>query len=176
MLKYAQTHDGPFAVRYPRGNTTPVPEGTWPTLEWGTWERVKDGADVVILAGGKGLEYAQKAAAGLDGVGVVNARFVKPLDEAMLRDVARSARAIITVEDNTVVGGFGSAVLEFLNAEGIKTPCASWASPTNSRSTPPSRASTPAPASTRRPSAPSWPNSAWTSRSGCSRLIVKVDG
>ncbi len=124
MLKYAQTHDGPFAVRYPRGNTTPVPEGTWPDLEWGTWERVKDGTDVdvVILAGGKGLEYAQKAATGLDGVGVVNARFVKPLDEAMLRDVARSARAIITVEDNTVMGGFGSAVLEFLNAEGIKTP------------------------------------------------------
>ncbi|MCD0169303.1 1-deoxy-D-xylulose-5-phosphate synthase [Deinococcus sp. 23YEL01] len=122
MLKYAQTHDGPFAVRYPRGNTEPVPEGHWPDLEWGTWERVQDGQSVVILAGGKGLEYAQKAAAGLDGVGVVNARFVKPLDETMLREVARSARAIITVEDNTVVGGFGSAVLEFLNAEGIKTP------------------------------------------------------
>ncbi|PIG99846.1 1-deoxy-D-xylulose-5-phosphate synthase [Deinococcus sp. UR1] len=122
MLKYAQTHDGPFAIRYPRGNTEAVPEGHWPDLEWGTWERVQDGQGVVILAGGKGLEYAQKAAAGLDGVGVVNARFVKPLDEAMLREVARHARAIITVEDNTVVGGFGSAVLEFLNAEGIKTP------------------------------------------------------
>lgn len=122
MLKYAQTHDGPFAIRYPRGNTEPVPEGHWPDLEWGTWERVQAGTDVVILAGGKGLEYAQKAAAGLDGVGVVNARFVKPLDEAMLREVARSARAIITVEDNTVVGGFGSAVLEFLNAEGLHTP------------------------------------------------------
>ncbi|MCD0176073.1 1-deoxy-D-xylulose-5-phosphate synthase [Deinococcus sp. 14RED07] len=122
MLKYAQTHDGPFAIRYPRGNTEPVPEGHWPDLEWGTWERVQDGQGVVILAGGKGLEYAQKAAAGLDGVGVVNARFVKPLDETMLREVARHARAIITVEDNTVVGGFGSAVLEFLNAEGIKTP------------------------------------------------------
>ncbi|WP_291428130.1 1-deoxy-D-xylulose-5-phosphate synthase [Deinococcus sp.] len=122
MLQYAQTHDGPFAIRYPRGNTEPVPEGHWPDLEWGTWERVQAGTDVVILAGGKGLEYALKAAADLDGVGVVNARFVKPLDETMLRAVARSARAIITVEDNTVVGGFGSAVLEFLNAEGIKTP------------------------------------------------------
>ncbi|MCD0166553.1 1-deoxy-D-xylulose-5-phosphate synthase [Deinococcus sp. 12RED42] len=122
MLKYAQTHDGPFAIRYPRGNTEPVPEGHWPDLEWGTWERVQDGQGVVILAGGKGLEYAQKAAAGLDGVGVVNARFVKPLDETMLREVARSARAIITVEDNTVVGGFGSAVLEFLNADGLHTP------------------------------------------------------
>ncbi|UBV43281.1 1-deoxy-D-xylulose-5-phosphate synthase [Deinococcus taeanensis] len=122
MLKYAQTHDGPYAIRYPRGNTAPVPEGTWPDLKWGTWERVKAGEDVVILAGGKALEYAQKAVADLEGVGVVNARFVKPLDEEMLRDVARTARTLITVEDNTVIGGFGSAVLEFLNAEGLRTP------------------------------------------------------
>ncbi|WP_412028796.1 1-deoxy-D-xylulose-5-phosphate synthase [Deinococcus yunweiensis] len=122
MLKYAQEHPGPFAIRYPRGTTERVPEGTWPTLAWGTWERVKSGDDVVILAGGKGLEYAQKAAADLPGVGVVNARFVKPLDDAMLREVAGSARAIVTVEDNTVVGGFGSAVLEALNAWGLTVP------------------------------------------------------
>ncbi|MFC3835301.1 MULTISPECIES: 1-deoxy-D-xylulose-5-phosphate synthase [Deinococcus] len=122
MLKYAQEHSGPFAIRYPRGTTERVPEGTWPTLAWGTWERVKSGDDVVILAGGKGLEYAQKAAADLPGVGVVNARFVKPLDDAMLREIAGSARAIVTVEDNTVVGGFGSAVLEALNAWGLTVP------------------------------------------------------
>ncbi|MBZ9714715.1 1-deoxy-D-xylulose-5-phosphate synthase [Deinococcus multiflagellatus] len=122
MLKYAQNAPGPFAIRYPRGNTTPVPEGTWPDLEWGTWEVVQPGQEVVVLAGGKALEYATKAAAGLSGVGVVNARFVKPLDEAMLRELARTARALVTVEDNTVVGGFGSAVLEFLNAEGLHTP------------------------------------------------------
>ncbi|GHF33494.1 1-deoxy-D-xylulose-5-phosphate synthase [Deinococcus metalli] len=122
MLKYAQEHDGPYAIRYPRGTTERVPEGTWPALEWGTWERVKGGDDVVILAGGKALDYALKATGDLGGVGVVNARFVKPLDEAMLRDLARTARAIITVEDNTVVGGFGSAVLEFLNAEHLAVP------------------------------------------------------
>ena len=115
MLKYAQTHDGPFAIRYPRGNTAQVPAGTWPDLKWGEWERLKGGDDVVILAGGKALDYALKAAEGLPGVGVVNARFVKPLDERMLREVAGRARALITVEDNTVVGGFGSAVLEALN-------------------------------------------------------------
>ncbi|MPY65364.1 1-deoxy-D-xylulose-5-phosphate synthase [Deinococcus sp. SDU3-2] len=122
MLKYAQEHPGPFAIRYPRGNVGRVPEGTWPELEWGTWERVREGDDVVILAGGKALDYARKAAEGLPGVGVVNARFVKPLDGAMLREVAAKARALITVEDNTVVGGFGSAVLEALNGMGLRVP------------------------------------------------------
>lgn len=122
MLKYAQENPGPFAVRYPRGNTERVPEGTWPDIVWGKWERLKAGDDVVILAGGKALDYALKAAAGLDGVGVVNARFVKPLDEEMLREIAGTARAVVTVEDNTVVGGFGSAVLETLNALRLNVP------------------------------------------------------
>uniref|UniRef100_UPI002869CDD2 transketolase C-terminal domain-containing protein n=1 Tax=Deinococcus sp. TaxID=47478 RepID=UPI002869CDD2 len=122
MLKYAQEHAGPFAIRYPRGTTERVPEGTWPSLEWGTWERLKDGNDIVILAGGKGLDYALKATADLPGVGIVNARFVKPLDDAMLREIASKARALVTVEDNTVIGGFGSAVLEALNAWGLSVP------------------------------------------------------
>ncbi len=122
MLKYAQEHDGPFAIRYPRGNTVKVPEGIWPDVQWGTWERLRDGSDVVILAGGKALEYAQAAATDLPGVGVVNARFVKPLDLDMLREVASTARAIITVEDNTLVGGFGSAVLEALNSMRLSVP------------------------------------------------------
>lgn len=115
MLRAAQSQPGPFAIRYPRGTTERVPEGTWPELEWGTWERLKPGDEVVVLAGGKALEYALKAVGDLPGVGVINARFVKPLDENMLREVASRARAIVTVEDNTVLGGFGSAVLEALN-------------------------------------------------------------
>lgn len=120
MLRAAQRLGGPVAIRYPRGNTLRVPEGTWPDLEWGTWERMRPGEDVVLLAGGKALEYALAAAEGRPGVGVVNARFVKPLDETLLREVAVRARVIITVEDNTVVGGFGSAVLETLNRLGLK--------------------------------------------------------
>lgn len=120
MLRAAQRLGGPVAIRYPRGNTLRVPEGTWPDLEWGTWERLRPGEDVVLLAGGKALEYALAAAEGRPGVGVVNARFVKPLDETLLREVAVRARVIITVEDNTVVGGFGSAVLETLNRLGLK--------------------------------------------------------
>ncbi|MDP9762996.1 1-deoxy-D-xylulose-5-phosphate synthase [Deinococcus enclensis] len=122
MLKAAQGVGGPVAIRYPRGNTEQVPDGTWPDLTWGTWTRERPGDDVVILAGGKALEYALKATSDLPGVGVVNARFVKPLDAVMLREVAGRARTLITVEDNTVLGGFGSAVLEFLNAEGLTVP------------------------------------------------------
>ena len=122
MLKEAMRLGGPVAIRYPRGDTLQAAAGSWPDLKWGEWERLQAGDDVVILAGGKALEYAEAALHDLPGVGLVNARFVKPLDLEMLRDVAGRARAIVTVEDNTVVGGFGSAVLEQLSAWGLKTP------------------------------------------------------
>lgn len=122
MLRGAARVGGPVAIRYPRGNTDEVPAGEWPDLEWGTWERLRAGNDVVILATGKPLADALAAAEGRAGVGVVNARFVKPLDEFMLRQIAASAHAIVTVEDNTVVGGFGSAVLEALNRWGLSVP------------------------------------------------------
>lgn len=123
MLGAAMKLGGPVAIRYPRGNTERVPAGTWPEMEWGTWERLTPGdGSVTVLAGGKALEYAQKALADLPGVGLVNARFVKPLDLKMLREVATTSRALITVEDNTKVGGFGSAVLEALSELGLRTP------------------------------------------------------
>ncbi|WP_261664049.1 1-deoxy-D-xylulose-5-phosphate synthase [Deinococcus sp. Marseille-Q6407] len=122
MLKGAAQVGGPVAIRYPRGNTDQVPAGEWPSIEWGTWERLKAGDDVVILATGKPLADALAAAGDRPGVGVVNARFVKPLDEFMLRQIASSARAIVTVEDNTVAGGFGSAVLETLSRWGLSVP------------------------------------------------------
>jgi len=122
MLKGAIKHGGPVAIRYPRGNVEPAPEGTWPELEWGSWERLKTGSEVVVLAGGKALEYARKAVEGLPSVGLVNARFVKPLDLKMLLEVAKSAKAIVTVEDNQRSGGFGSAVLEALSDAALNTP------------------------------------------------------
>jgi 1-deoxy-D-xylulose-5-phosphate synthase len=120
MMKAALEQTGPVAIRYPRGGVKPVPEGVWGELEWGTWERLIPGDDIVILGTGKGLEYALEAVKGTQNVGVVNARFVKPLDTAMLETMARSARAIITVEDNTIIGGFGSAVVEHLAAKDLK--------------------------------------------------------
>ncbi|WP_407541521.1 1-deoxy-D-xylulose-5-phosphate synthase [Deinococcus radiomollis] len=122
MLKEAMRIGGPVAIRYPRGDTVQAAPNTWPDLKWGTWERLQAGQDVAVLAGGKALEYAEAALEGLPGVGLINARFVKPLDLEMLREVATHARAIVTVEDNTVVGGFGSAVLEQLSAWGLSTP------------------------------------------------------
>ncbi|MBB6097951.1 1-deoxy-D-xylulose-5-phosphate synthase [Deinobacterium chartae] len=114
MFKAALEHGGPVAIRYPRGNTDRVPEGTWPEIAWGSWERLTPTPEggVTVLAGGKALEYAQKATGDLPEVGVVNARFVKPLDTTMLREIARTSRAIVTVEDGQRMGGFGSAVLE----------------------------------------------------------------
>lgn len=126
MLKEALRVGGPVAIRYPRGSVEPAPPDTWPDLTWGQWAWVQppqaDPNPVVILAGGKALEYARQAVEGLPSVGLVNARFVKPLDSDMLRDIAAIARAIVTVEDNTVAGGFGSAVLEELNHMGLSVP------------------------------------------------------
>ena len=122
MLKEAMRVGGPVAIRYPRGDTVQAAPNSWPDLTWGTWERLQAGDDVVVLAGGRALEYAEAALEGLPGVGLVNARFVKPLDLEMLKEVATRAKAIVTVEDNTVLGGFGSAVLEQLSAWGLKTP------------------------------------------------------
>jgi 1-deoxy-D-xylulose-5-phosphate synthase len=124
MIKKSLEIGGPVAIRYPRGSVQPAPAGEWPEIEWGTWEQIGgdplDHSDVVILALGKTLEYAMNAVQDTHGVSVVNARFIKPLDETMLERIGRSARAIITVEDNTVRGGFGSAVLEFLASRDLK--------------------------------------------------------
>lgn len=124
MLKYAQENVGPFAIRYPRGTTTACPEGTWPKIKWGTWEWLQQPPkpEVVVLAGGKALDYAQQALVDWPKVGLINARFVKPLDEKMLHEAAKTARWLVTLEDNTVAGGFGSAVLESLSHANIKTP------------------------------------------------------
>lgn len=120
MLKKSLEQHGPVAIRYPRGSVKPAPANTWDDIVWGSWERLVPGNDVVILAVGKTLEYALEAVQGSKDVGLVNARFIKPLDTAMLEGIAQRARAIITLEDNTVVGGFGAAVLEHLASRDLK--------------------------------------------------------
>jgi 1-deoxy-D-xylulose-5-phosphate synthase len=120
MLNTALTMTGPVAIRYPRGGVKPIPENASKTIAWGTWERLTEGDDIVILATGNTIPFALEAVKGTHGVGVINARFVKPLDTTMLENIARSARAIITLEDNTIVGGFGSAVLEHLASQDLK--------------------------------------------------------
>ncbi len=125
MLKAAIRLGGPKAIRWPRGGVKAAPElpvAEWPEVAWGTWELVKDGSEVFVLGLGPTLRYALEAAGDNPRVGIVNARFVKPLDRAMLARIAGTARTIITVEDHTVVGGLGSAVLEALSDLGLSVP------------------------------------------------------
>lgn len=118
MLKKALEVGGPVAIRYPRDNVERAPEGVWPEIAWGKWEVLKEGTEAYILAFGKTLRYAIEAAGDDPRVGVVNARFLKPLDREMLRELSRYK--LLTVEDHQRMGGFGSAVLEALNEMGLK--------------------------------------------------------
>ena len=115
----------PFAIRYPRET---VPEGFDPTrhpkvLLIGSWEILEEGSDVMLLAVGAMVERARTvcrelAALGLSA-GVVNCRFVKPLDGATLRRARETARLLVTVEENNLPGGFGEGVLAALAADGL---------------------------------------------------------
>lgn len=114
---------GPIALRYPRGNAlgVPVKEG-FEKIPIGSSELVRSGKDVAILAIGAMVKHAVDAAILLEADGinaeVVDMRFVKPLDIAMLESLARRFDSIVTVEDNVIQGGFGSAILESLQTIG----------------------------------------------------------
>jgi 1-deoxy-D-xylulose-5-phosphate synthase len=114
--------DGPVAIRYPRDT---VPDEMLPEvqpIEWGTWEAESLDADTTILAVGTMVTTAQKAAALLAkkgvSINVVNARFVKPMDLRMLKLIKEHAETIITIEENSLRGGFGQAVAEYLLSNG----------------------------------------------------------
>jgi len=128
MLKTAMEQDaGPIAVRYPRGSGVGVPT-TEPlhALPIGRAELLKEGGDVAIIAAGTMVLPAKRAAEMLANEGisatVVNARFIKPLDERLFLELAERCGAIVTVEENTVRGGFGAAVLELLASHGLTLP------------------------------------------------------
>ena len=128
MLKTAFTVEhAPVAIRYPRGAGVGVPT-TEPmhVLPIGRGELLREGTDVAILATGTMVMPSLGAADLLAAEGfsatVVNARFVKPLDEELILDQARRCGAIVTVEESAALGGFGSAVLELLAREGIEIP------------------------------------------------------
>ncbi len=119
MLYTALRLPTPSAVRYPRGHGTGAPlDKELHALEIGRAEELLSGSEAMLLAVGAMVEPCRQAAEILRAegkdVGVINARFVKPLDEEMLCSVAKSATYIITAEENVLSGGFGSAVLEYL--------------------------------------------------------------
>src|SRR5258706_7658951 len=124
MLKTAVDYSGPISLRYPRGEGWGVPiDVDMKSLPIGKAELLRDGSDVVIAAIGNTVLPSLKAAQELAPLGisaaVVNARFVKPLDEALFGDLLTRVPKVITVEDHAISGGFGSAVLEVLAASGI---------------------------------------------------------
>ncbi len=124
MLDFALSFDGPVSIRYPKAGVEVIERDVAP-VEYGKAEIVEWGQDGMFVAFGSLLGTCVKAAAqlreqGLD-VGVINARFAKPIDtETMLRAVQETG-FVITVEESTLSGGFGSAVLEAVNAAGART-------------------------------------------------------
>jgi 1-deoxy-D-xylulose-5-phosphate synthase len=128
MLRHALftglSFDGPLAVRYPRDKGWGLPPEEPRCLPWGRGELLREGEDVAILAVGTTVNLALEAAERLSRLGlsvaVVDPVFVKPLDEFLLREVAGSVRyGMLTVEEHTLPGGFGSAVLELLTGGGV---------------------------------------------------------
>jgi 1-deoxy-D-xylulose-5-phosphate synthase len=124
MLLTALQHNGPIALRYPRGTATGTPiEEAIAALPLGKAEVLTEGNDILILAIGRPVNDALEAYEILKQEGVsatvVNCRFVKPLDVDLICSLARDIPQIITVEENVRQGGFGSAVLEALSDAGI---------------------------------------------------------
>ncbi|MFC0269891.1 1-deoxy-D-xylulose-5-phosphate synthase [Metabacillus herbersteinensis] len=110
--------DGPIAMRYPRGNGLGVAmDKELKIIPIGTWEVLKEGKDAVILTFGTTIEMALEAAEQLASKGltirVVNARFIKPLDEVMLAEIFEHNLPVLTIEEAVLQGGFGSAVIEY---------------------------------------------------------------
>lgn len=125
MLYTMVEHVGPAAIRYPRGNGIGVPLDREPQLlEIGKAELLRDGGEIAIIGYGSMVHPSLKAADNLAKEGiettVVNARFVKPLDSGLLLALARTKRLIVTVEEAYLAGGFGSAVVELLEENGLQ--------------------------------------------------------
>ncbi|HQI55408.1 MAG TPA: 1-deoxy-D-xylulose-5-phosphate synthase [Syntrophorhabdaceae bacterium] len=124
MLYSAYMYDKPTAIRYPRGKVHgPKTFNGFEEIPIGTWEKLRDGDDLAIIACGNTVYPSIQAATELAAEGiqctVINGRFIKPMDKDMLFEMACSKKRILTVEENTLVGGFGGGIMEFLSDEGI---------------------------------------------------------
>ena len=124
MLKTAVYHKGPAALRYPRGSGLGVPlDEEMKELQIGKGEVIKDGSDITILAYGHTVDGAMMVSNMFEkegiSVAVINARFAKPVDKDLIVQYAKSTGCLITVEEHSLKGGFGSAVLEALQEEKV---------------------------------------------------------
>jgi len=122
MLTTGFKHEGPSAVRYPRGCGVGVPvEKNLTTLPIGKAQIRREGHKVALLVFGTLLTTALSAAEQLDAT-VINMRFVKPLDIDLIRQMAQQHDLIVTIEENVIMGGAGSAINECLQAHADSTP------------------------------------------------------
>jgi len=126
MMATGLAYQGPAFIRYPRGNAVGTAIKEQPeTLEIGKAQRLQEGSDIDIWAIGAMVADAERLAARLSehGIqaGVVNARFVKPLDSELLAESAQSKRLIVTMEDHVITGGLGTAVMEALQEAGLQS-------------------------------------------------------
>lgn len=115
MMKFAIAYDGPIALRYPRGAAYDGLAEYRQSIEWGKWEVLNQGHQVALIAVGKMVEIAEQAKQilkdryAIDAT-LINARFVKPMDDAVLRQAAEKHGCLVTLEDNVRTGGFGEQV------------------------------------------------------------------
>lgn len=122
MLSTGLHYTGPAAVRYPRGTGPGIAAGnTLEDLPIGKGQLRRQGHRIALLAFGAPLQAAEQVGREL-GLSVANMRFVKPLDRELVLELARSHEGLVTIEDNVIAGGAGSAVAELLAAEGVSVP------------------------------------------------------
>lgn len=118
MLDLSLEINAPVAIRYPRGNTYYLESGQYTPIKIGSYEVLSKGSDIVILAIGNMVKHALEAKNILleDGINptIVNARFLKPLDESLLDELFKSHKKVVTIEDNVITGGFASNINKFI--------------------------------------------------------------
>ena len=125
MLDFAVSSNKPMAIRYPKKKAiSEFPKSPFQKIEMGKSEILRNGKDLVIFAIGSMVSTAAQAADSLSSQGieatVVNARFIKPLDKETILNITEHIKKVVTIEEGVLTGGFGSAVLEFLEMEKVK--------------------------------------------------------
>jgi 1-deoxy-D-xylulose-5-phosphate synthase len=122
LLETAVAGEHPTAIRFPKASADLLPPGPYTPFAVGEWEEIRKGGDVALVAAGRMVQVAAKAAPLLEerdiSTGILNARWVKPLDPRLV-EWADRYKMLVTIEDNVVSGGLGSAVLEALSQEGL---------------------------------------------------------
>ncbi|WP_343250945.1 1-deoxy-D-xylulose-5-phosphate synthase [Diplocloster hominis] len=125
MMKFAVNYDRPIALRYPRGTAYDGLREYRHPIEYGKSEILFEESDIALLAVGSMVETALALRERIKDIGyncsLVNARFVKPLDEQMIREIAADHKLLVTLEENVKSGGFGERVLDLVNSEHLDT-------------------------------------------------------